>query len=114
MAADKLRSRIGQMFDAEVTGVTDHGTYVRLQDGSAEGRVVRGEKDLTVGQKVRVKLVNTDSVHGTYTLGVCIDRLRVCAGCAEHNVQSASSAYGQRADRWRDKRQSEQRIPCRC
>jgi len=64
MAADKLRSRIGQMFDAEVTGVTDHGTYVRLQDGSAEGRVVRGEKDLKVGQKVRVKLVNTDSVHG--------------------------------------------------
>ena len=52
------------MFDAEVTGVTDHGTYVRLQDGSAEGRVVRGEKDLKVGQKVRVKLVNTDSVHG--------------------------------------------------
>jgi exoribonuclease-2 len=63
-AADKLRSRIGQTFDAEVTGVTDHGTFVRTIDGSAEGRVVRGYKNLKVGMKIPVKLVNTDSVHG--------------------------------------------------
>jgi predicted RNA-binding protein with RPS1 domain len=62
--ADKLRPRIGQMFDAEVTGVSDSGTYVRLADGSAEGRVVRGYKPLKVGTKVPVKLINTDSVHG--------------------------------------------------
>jgi len=72
--ADKLRPRIGQMFDAEVTGVSDSGTYVRLADGSAEGRVVRGYKPLTVGMKVPVKLINTDSVHGfidfEYSLGV--------------------------------------------
>ncbi|PYO04813.1 MAG: hypothetical protein DMD30_15040, partial [Gemmatimonadetes bacterium] len=53
-----------QTFDAQVTGVTDHGTYVRLLDGSAEGRVVRGYKGLTVGMKIPVKLINTDSVHG--------------------------------------------------
>jgi hypothetical protein len=64
IAADKLRSRIGQTFDAEVTGVTDHGTFVRAVDGSAEGRVVRGYKNLKVGMKIPVKLVNTDSVHG--------------------------------------------------
>ena len=52
------------MFDAEVTGVSDSGTYVKLLDGSAEGRVVRGYKPLTVGMNVRVKLINTDSVHG--------------------------------------------------
>jgi len=63
-AADRLRPRIGQMFDAEVTGVSDSGTYVRLADGSAEGRVVRGYKPLSVGMKVPVKLINTDSVHG--------------------------------------------------
>ena len=63
-AADKLRSRIGQTFDAEVTGVSESGTYVRLADGSAEGRVVRGHKGLTVGMKIPVKLVGTDSVHG--------------------------------------------------
>jgi exoribonuclease R len=72
--ADRLRARIGEMFDAEVTGVSESGTYVRLIDGSAEGRVVRGYKPLSVGMKVKVKLVNTDSVHGfidfEYTQGV--------------------------------------------
>ena len=72
--ADRLRRRIGEIFDAQVTGVSESGTYVRLLDGSAEGRVVRGYKPLTVGMKVPVKLVNTDSVHGfidfEYTQGV--------------------------------------------
>jgi exoribonuclease-2 len=63
-AADRLRPRIGQTFDAQVTGVSESGTYVRLVDGSAEGRVVRGYKTLSVGMKIPVKLVNTDSVHG--------------------------------------------------
>jgi hypothetical protein len=72
--ADRLRPRIGETFDAQVTGVSESGTYVRLLDGSAEGRVVRGYKPLVVGMKVPVKLVNTDSVHGfidfEYTQGV--------------------------------------------
>jgi exoribonuclease-2 len=72
--ADRLRPRIGEIFDAEVTGVSESGTYVRLIDGSAEGRVVRGYKPLSVGMKAKVKLVNTDSVHGfidfEYTQGV--------------------------------------------
>ena len=62
--ADRLRPRIGEIFEAEVTGVSESGTYVRLIDGSAEGRVMRGYKPLSVGMKVKVKLVNTDSVHG--------------------------------------------------
>ena len=64
MAADRMRAHVGETFDAEVTGVSESGTYVRLLDGSAEGRVVRGYKALSVGMKVPVKLVNTDSVHG--------------------------------------------------
>ena len=36
-AADRLRPRIGETFDAEVTGVSESGTYVRLVDGSAKG-----------------------------------------------------------------------------
>ena len=63
-AADRLRPRVGEMFDAEVTGVSESGTYVRVLDGSAEGRVVRGYKSLTVGMRVPVTLVRTDSVHG--------------------------------------------------
>jgi exoribonuclease R len=62
--ADKLRHRIGETFNAQVTGVSDSGTYVRLLDGSAEGRVVRGYKPLSVGTTVKVKLIGTDSVHG--------------------------------------------------
>jgi exoribonuclease-2 len=63
-AADLLRPHIGEVFDAQVTGVSESGTYVRLVDGRAEGRVVRGYKTLSVGMKVPVRLVGTDSVHG--------------------------------------------------
>ena len=73
-AADRLHPHIGETFDAQVTGVSDSGTWVRLLDGSAEGRVVRGYKSLAVGMKVPVRLINTDSVHGfidfEYTQGI--------------------------------------------
>ena len=73
-AADRLRPRIGEIFQAEVTGVSESGTYVRVLDGSAEGRVVRGYKTLTVGMTVPVALIRTDSAHGfidfEYTSGV--------------------------------------------
>ncbi len=62
--ADQLRPRIGETFNAQVTGVSDSGTYVRSVDGTVEGRVVRGQKTLTVGMTVPVKLIGTDSVHG--------------------------------------------------
>lgn len=63
-AADRLRSQIGETFDAAVTGISESGTWVRLLDGSAEGKVVRGYKSLRVGMRVSVRLVATDSVHG--------------------------------------------------
>ena len=64
VAAQRLRGSIGKVFDAEVTGVSNSGTYVRLLDGSAEGRVMRGFKSLTVGMRVPVRLIGTDTVHG--------------------------------------------------
>ena len=74
VAADRLRPRIGEVLEAEVTGVSERGTYVRLLDGSGEGRVVRGHKPLMPGMKVPVTLLRTDSVHGfidfEYTSGV--------------------------------------------
>lgn len=63
-AADRLHLRIGETFRAMVTGVSESGTYVRLLDDRAEGRVVRGFKPLAVGMTVPVKLIDTDSVHG--------------------------------------------------
>ena len=63
-AAILLGGRIGSVFDAIVTGVNGDGTYVRLLSPPAEGRVIRGEKGMDVGERVTVKLVSTDPVRG--------------------------------------------------
>ena len=63
-AAEKLRGRIGETFDAEVTGASPNGTYARLASGEGEGRVVRGSKGLAVGHRIRVRLLSADPVHG--------------------------------------------------
>jgi exoribonuclease-2 len=63
-AALLLASRVGQRFDAIVTGASDKGTWVRIPDPVAEGRVVRGFEGLDVGDRVRVELVHTDATRG--------------------------------------------------
>jgi exoribonuclease-2 len=63
-AAILLEHRVGSVFDAIVTGVNDDGTYVRLMSPPAEGRVMRGEEGMDVGERVRVKLVRTDAAKG--------------------------------------------------
>jgi len=63
-AAVLLRDRIGESFDALVTGAAEKGTYVRLLTPPAEGRVVQGERGLAVGQKVRVRLLRADPYNG--------------------------------------------------
>ena len=52
-----LRDRLGETFDAIVTGVSDKGTYVRLEAPPVEGRVVRREQGMDIGEKVRVRLL---------------------------------------------------------
>src|SRR5215471_2639080 len=64
IAALLLHDRVGQVFDGLVTGVTEHGTFVRLLKPPAEGRVVRGEHGMDVGDRVRVKLLSTDPEKG--------------------------------------------------
>jgi exoribonuclease-2 len=63
-AAVLLGERIGETFDAIVTGASDKGTYVRLIAPPAEGRVMRGEQGMDVGDKVRVKLISTEPERG--------------------------------------------------
>ncbi|MDD3857740.1 MAG: RNB domain-containing ribonuclease [Methanoculleus sp.] len=63
-AAVLLRERIGETFEAFVTGASEKGTYVRLIDPPAEGRVVLGEQGLRVGQRVRVRLMAVDPYKG--------------------------------------------------
>ena len=64
VAAMLLEDSIGKAFEALVTGASDKGTYVRLLVPPAEGRVVKGEQNLHVGQKVRVRLLKTDPYNG--------------------------------------------------
>ncbi|MDD1673442.1 MAG: RNB domain-containing ribonuclease [Methanomicrobiales archaeon] len=63
-AAVLLKDRVGEVFDALVTGASEKGTYVRLLKPPAEGRVMKGEQGLLVGQKVRVRLIRTDPCNG--------------------------------------------------
>jgi len=63
-AALLLESRIGQRFDAFVTGASDSGTWVRLLEPPVEGRMVAGVSGLDVGDSVRVELMSTDVERG--------------------------------------------------
>jgi VacB/RNase II family 3'-5' exoribonuclease len=63
-AAVLLAPRIGELFDAIVSGVTPDGTFARLLAPPAEGRIVRGEGGLDVGQRLRVRLLATDPTRG--------------------------------------------------
>jgi exoribonuclease-2 len=63
-AAIVLGPRIGQSFDAIVTGAAAKGTWVRISKPTVEGRVVRGFEGLDVGDRVRVRLVHTDTERG--------------------------------------------------
>lgn len=63
-AALLLAPRIGQSFDAIVTGATDTGTWARISSPTVEGKVIKGYEGLDVGDPVRVKLVHTDIARG--------------------------------------------------
>jgi VacB/RNase II family 3'-5' exoribonuclease len=68
IAAVVLHPRIGQTFSAIVTGVNNHGTFVRTLNPHVDGMLVNagkpGAKGLDVGDRVTVKLVSTDPVRG--------------------------------------------------
>jgi len=63
-AALVLESRVGQVFDAVVTGAAKKGTWVRLLAPPVEGRLERGFEGVDVGDRVRVRLIGTDVERG--------------------------------------------------
>ena len=63
-AALLLARRIGEHFDALVTGASEKGTWVRIAHPATEGKVVRGFAGLDVGDHVRVTLTHTDVERG--------------------------------------------------
>ncbi len=63
-AALLLESRIGERFDAIVTGASDKGTWARLLDIPVEGKVVHGFEGLDVGDRLRVQLTAVNVERG--------------------------------------------------
>ena len=63
LAAIAMQHRIGEAFDAIVTGVTDHGTFVRVLQPHVEGLLIQGH-GLDVGDKLRAKLVSVNVEKG--------------------------------------------------
>lgn len=63
-AALLLENRVGETFDAIVTGASDKGTWVRTLHPLVEGRLDRGFQGLDVGDRVRVRLLSTDVERG--------------------------------------------------
>lgn len=64
MAALALERRIGETFDAIVTGAAEKGTWVRLRTMPVEGRLNVPHGKVDVGDAVTVRLVSTDPQRG--------------------------------------------------
>jgi exoribonuclease-2 len=59
-AACVLASRVGERFDGIVTGAGPKGTWVRIFHPPVEGKVVHGADGLDIGNRVKVKLIDTN------------------------------------------------------
>lgn len=60
VAATVMQRHIGETFEAIVTGDTPSGVFARILRPPVDGRVVRGERGLDVGDKVNVRLVSAE------------------------------------------------------
>ena len=64
LSALAMQNRIGSSFDAIVTGVTPHGTFVRVLQPRLDGLLAHGYQGADVGDKLRVQLIRTDVQNG--------------------------------------------------
>jgi exoribonuclease-2 len=53
-----MQSRIGEIFEAIVTGASLKGTWIRLFQPHVEGKLVNGFKGLKVGHKLKARLIH--------------------------------------------------------
>lgn len=63
-AAMLLESRIGEKFDAIITGASEKGVWVRLLNLPVEGKLIEHFSGQSVGHRVRVKLIHTNVEQG--------------------------------------------------
>jgi exoribonuclease-2 len=64
IAAVALVHRIGETFNAVVTGAGDKGVFVRVLGPPVEGMLIRGQQGADVGDRLRVQLVSADPRRG--------------------------------------------------
>lgn len=69
VAAVALADRVGTTFHGVITGSGDKGVYVRVFHPPVEGKVIRGERGLDVGDVVDVTLLHTDPQHAFIDFG---------------------------------------------
>src|SRR5262249_15979105 len=63
-AAQFLRDRIGETFDAIGTGASEKGTWVRVVRPPVEGKLLVGPGHVDVGDQVRVRLASLNVPRG--------------------------------------------------
>jgi exoribonuclease II len=63
-AAELLENKTGCLFSALVTGSSDKGIWVRIKNPPVEGKLVRGNQRVNVGDRLRVRLLSTDVEKG--------------------------------------------------
>lgn len=63
-AAILLESRIGEEFNAIVTGAAPKGTWVRLTQPPVGGKLVEGFHGVDIGHRIRVRLIHTNVESG--------------------------------------------------
>jgi exoribonuclease-2 len=64
VAATVMRKHVGQSYQAIVTGKTSKGTFARILRPPVDGRIVRGENGVDVGDEIGVKLLAANPQNG--------------------------------------------------
>jgi exoribonuclease-2 len=64
LTAIAMVHHIGEVYDGIVTGVNEHGTFVRVLKPHMEGLLIQGQQGADVGDRLRAKLVSADPQRG--------------------------------------------------
>lgn len=64
LTAIAMVHHIGEVYDGIVTGVNEHGTFVRVLKPHMEGLLIQGQHGADVGDRLRAKLVSADPQRG--------------------------------------------------
>ena len=72
-SAQLLLNRIGEEFEAIVTGITPKGTFARTLRPPVDGLIVSGKEHLKVGQRIEVRLTDVDPARGFIDFAVLGD-----------------------------------------